>query len=470
MDIDQIFLETINAHKMIKTGNRVIVAVSGGPDSMCLLHLLHTHRDMLDINLCVAHLDHMFRGEESHQDALFVEDFCRENGIQFIGECVNVPRYIEKTGLSPEDAARRVRYAFFEKVRSKYNAQKVALGHNRNDHEETVLMNIFRGTGLEGLVGIEPVRGNYIRPLIDVPRQSIEFYLDKHQIKYRIDRTNLTTDYFRNTLRLELIPLIQQKYCPNLGDSLRRLADIARQDFSYIYDAVETAWEDSVKFGQGVVIINIRKYSAMHVSIQRHIVRKAVHYLTGDVKDFEYRHTLNLADFIQNASSGSRIDLPKGILGQKDYETFKLTLKKAHKKISDYSYILPMTGSLMIMETGMEIQTRVKNRHKYKLIKSNPLIAQLDCDKIKGNLIVRNRRPGDRFVPLGSKYFKKLQDFFTDCKVPKMQRDMLPIIEDSEKIVWIGGLRIDDRCKITENTRNVLLLKLEKVNREELDC
>lgn len=470
MDIQQIFLETINTHNMIKRGNRVIVAVSGGPDSMCLLHLLYTHRDKLGINLCVAHLDHMFRGEDSYQDALFVEAFCRKNGIPFIGECVNVPEYIEKTGLSPEDAARRVRYAFFEKARSKYNAQKVALGHNRNDHEETVLMNIFRGTGLDGLVGIEPVRGYYIRPLIDVPRQSIESYLDKHQIKYRIDRTNLTTDYFRNTLRLELIPLIKEKYCPNLSDSLRRLSDIARQDFSYICDAVEMAWENSVKCGQDVVTIDIKKYSAMHVSIQRHILRKAVHHLTGDVKDFEYRHTLNLADFIQNASSGSRVDLPKGLLGQKNYETFVLSLKKADKKISDYRYVLPMTGSLVIMETGMEIQTRVKNRHEYKLIKTNPLIAQLDCDKIKGNLIVRNRRPGDRFVPLGSNYFKKLQDLFTDCKVPKMQRDMLPIIEDSEKIVWVGGLRIDDRCKITENTRNVLILKLKKGNQEELGC
>lgn len=467
MDIQQKFYETINKHKMIHKGDKVIVAVSGGPDSMCLLHLFLTYREQLGIYLLVAHLDHMFRGEESQGDALFVQSFCARKGLTFISDRVNVPGFIEKTGLSPEDAARRIRYDFFERAVLNYNAQKVALGHNRNDNEETVLMNILRGAGLEGLVGINPVQGKYIRPIIDVPRDAIQNYLHKNNIKYRTDRTNFTTDYFRNKLRLELIPLIKEKYSPNLGGSLRRLSDIARYDLQYIEFAVERAWSDSVKVAKGVVSINITKFRKIHPSVRRHIIRKAIDYLTGDVKDFEYKHTISLIDFIFNAKSGNIIDLPKGVLGQKDYENFVLYLKRRNKDVCDYVYVLPLMGHLLIKETDVEIRSCIKPRDTYKLVKSNPLIAQLDCDKIKGTLTVRNRRPGDKFVPLGCMYYKKLQDFFIDNKVPKRQRKMIPIVEDSEKIVWVGGMRIDERCKITEKTKNVLLLEMKKMGQEE---
>ena len=151
----------------------------------------------------------------------------------FYGKRVNVPKYIDKTGLSPEDAARQIRYAFYNEVRDKIGAQKVALGHNRNDHEETVLMNILRGSGIEGLVGIEPVRDFFIRPLIRIPREDIEAYLKKHKISYRVDKTNLEPNYFRNKIRLELIPMIKQNYCSNLGNSIRRLSEIARCDLDF---------------------------------------------------------------------------------------------------------------------------------------------------------------------------------------------------------------------------------------------
>jgi tRNA(Ile)-lysidine synthase len=174
MDIKKQFLKTIKKYDMVQKGDRVIVGVSGGPDSVCLLHLFMTFRDELGITLYVAHLDHMFRGKESEEDARFVKALCKKWGIPFSGDKIDVPKYAKKSGLSPEDAARRVRYDFFKQLKEQIGAEKIATGHNRNDHEETILMNIFRGAGLDGLVGIDPVRDYFIRPLIEIPREAIE--------------------------------------------------------------------------------------------------------------------------------------------------------------------------------------------------------------------------------------------------------------------------------------------------------
>ena len=179
VELQKRFLNTINTYNMIQSGDKVIVGVSGGPDSVCLLHLLITFKKQLGIDVYVAHLDHMFRALESKEDTDFVKDLCKRWDVPFFSDRVNVPKFVKESGMSPEDAARRIRYRFFSRVKEKIGADKIATGHNQNDHEETILMNIFRGTGLDGLQGIEPVRDYYIRPLIEVPRDAIEEYLKK---------------------------------------------------------------------------------------------------------------------------------------------------------------------------------------------------------------------------------------------------------------------------------------------------
>lgn len=460
MDVKQKFLETIAKYHMIQKGDEIMAGVSGGPDSVCLLHLLRACREELGIKLSAAHLDHMFRGRESREDALFVETLCREWDVPLYREEVDVPEYIRRTGLSPEDAARRARYAFFERAREKTGANKVALGHNRNDHEETVLMNIMRGTGIEGLLGIEPVRDFYIRPLLEVSRREIEEYLKLESIDYRIDSTNLKADYFRNRLRLELIPLIEQKYVPHFGASLRRLSEIARCDLSFLEEQTSAAWRQAVTCSRGRIKVDLKKFLPMHDAIKRRLVRKAVEELAGDVKDFEFRHTAMLVDFIKNSTAGSVIDLPKNLQGEKQYDCFYISLKNFREN-GDYLYELFVPGRVEIKEAEVSIQAWVKPRRGLMIIRTNPLIAQLDYDKIKGNLIVRNRRPGDRFIPLGG-HLKKLQDFFTDEKVPKKERDKVPLVTAGGNIIWVGGMRIDDRFKITEDTGTVLILKMER--------
>ncbi|MDD4570729.1 MAG: tRNA lysidine(34) synthetase TilS, partial [Tepidanaerobacteraceae bacterium] len=425
MDIKKKFLKTIKKYNMVQKGDRIIIGVSGGPDSVCLLHLLMTFRNELEIFLYVAHLDHMFRGRDSEDDAYFMKVLCEKWNVPFFSDKINVPEYVQKSGLSPEDAARRVRYDFFKRVKDQTGAQKIATGHNRNDHEETILMNIFRGAGLDGLIGIDPVRNCYIRPLIDIPREAIEEYLKKEDIPFRIDATNLTPDYFRNSLRLELIPIIREKYCPHLGESLRRLAEIARRDLSFMEEAMERAEVSVIRNESEKVIIDIKKFSEQHEAIKYRLVRLAVGKLAGNVKDFETRHAKLLVEFIEKVSPGSRIDLPKNLQGVKEYDYFILS-KASLDEIPDYSYILSVPGEIAINETGVNIKSYIKTRNKQIITKTDPTIAYLDYDKIYSDLIIRNRRPGDRFKPLGGIGFKKLKNFFIDEKIPRRKRNYVP--------------------------------------------
>jgi len=456
MNIEKQFLKTIKKYNMVKKGDKIIVGVSGGPDSVCLLHLFNKFRNELGVFLYVAHLDHMFRGKESEEDARFVETLCYNWNIPFFSDKVDVPSYAKKSGLSPEDAARRARYDFFQRVKEQIKAQKIATGHNQNDHEETILMNILRGSGLDGLVGIDAVRGTYIRPLIEIPRNEIEKYLKQEDIPFKIDATNLTTDYFRNSLRLELIPLIRGKYCPHLGQSLRRLSEIVRRDVAFMEEATEKAGFYVIRRESGKVIINVKRFSKQHEAIKYRLVRRAVERLSGNVKDFELKHSKLLVDFIEKASPGSMIDLPKNLQGIKEYDDVTLS-KVISDEIPDYYYVLKVPGETTIKETGINIKAYIKPNDEIKITPDTD-IAYLDYDKIESNLIIRNRLPGDRFKPLGGMGFKKLKDFFIDEKVPRMKRNKTPIVEADGKIVWVGGMRIDDRFKVTDETKTVLVL------------
>ena len=348
-------------------------------------------------------------------------------------------------------------------MKEQIGAEKIATGHNRNDHEETILMNILRGTGLDGLIGIDPIRDYYIRPLIEISREAIEKYLSEENIPVRIDATNLTSDYFRNSLRLELIPLIRKKYCPHIGQSLRRLAEIAKRDLSFMEEATEKAGAHVIRNESEKVIIDIKRFSEQHEAIKYRLVRLAVEKLAGNVKDFEIRHANLLVDFIEQASPGSRIDLPKNLQGVKEYEHCILS-KGNFNESPDYSYTLSVPGYITIEETGISIKAYIQPRSSEQtIIKTDPRTSYLDYDKINSDLVIRNRQPGDRFKPLGGVGFKKLKDFFIDEKVPRRKRNHVPIVAAGGRIIWVGGMRIDDRFKVTEETKRILVLIVESI-------
>lgn len=464
MDIVEVFKNTVLKYRMIKNGDRVLVGVSGGPDSVCLLHLLLRFKEEFGIDLAIAHLNHSFRGREADEDEAFVKELAKRWGVPCYAQKIDVPAYIRETGLSPEDAARRVRYAFFERIREKIKASRIALAHNSNDREETILMNIFRGSGIEGLVGIEPVRDHYIRPLIEVERDAIEEYLKKEGIPFRIDSTNLQTIYFRNKIRLELLPLIKRDYCPHLSTSLKRLSEIASLDASLLEELSREAYGSTAKRMPGGVIINLEKYEKLHDAIKLRVVRKAVEEILGNLQDFEYRHAKMLVEFIKEKPTGSRLNLPRGLVGEKSYEYFYIH-GKAPPEAKSFYYELPVPGEVEIPEAGVIICARVFEAKDGFSFEKNPYFAYLDYDRIKDPLAVRNRRPGDRFIPFGSGFSKKLQDFFVDNKIPVRERDRVPLVVSGDQIVWVCGMRIDERFKVTESTKKVLVLEMKIKNK-----
>ena len=233
-------LSTINKYKLIENGDKIVLGLSGGPDSVCLLHILYRLKEKLDIEVYAAHLNHQIRGIEAQKDALYITQLCENLGVTSFVKSIDVPKYCKENGLSVEEGARKLRYEMFEEIKQKTKSNKIAIGHNLNDQAETILMRIMRGTGLQGLRGIEYIRdNNIIRPILDIDRKDIEAYCEEYELNPRIDHTNLETIYTRNKIRLELIPYMKDNFNPNVIESIVRMSNSLKTDSDYIQEESE---------------------------------------------------------------------------------------------------------------------------------------------------------------------------------------------------------------------------------------
>ena len=294
-------LETINKYKMIENGDSVIVAVSGGPDSISLLYTLIRLREKLNIKLTVAHVNHMLR-DVADSETRYVEHFCECNYVDCFVKRVDVKKLAEEQKIGTEEAGRNVRYDFFEEVFEKIHANKIAIAHNKNDNAETVLMNIMRGTGLSGIKGIEPVRNNkIIRPLIEMDRDSIDKYCSDKSLFPKFDETNLDNSYTRNKVRNLLIPYIKNEFNPNFIDGINRLAELATQEDSYIESVVEKEF-DNILISENSQELNLdlQKFNELHDFIKSKIIFKCINELFGTTKGIEKIHIEDVIKLCRN--------------------------------------------------------------------------------------------------------------------------------------------------------------------------
>jgi tRNA(Ile)-lysidine synthase len=455
-------LNTVKEHQLIKPGDKIVVAVSGGPDSVTLLHILHRLQSELDIELFGAHLNHNIRGIEAQMDAQYVFNLCEDLNIICFIKSVEVEAYAAKNQLTSEQAGRILRYEFFDEVLNKVGANKIAIGHNKNDQGETVLMRILRGAGMQGLTAIQYQRDAIIRPLLDVNRDEIEKYCNNHSLAPRIDHTNLTSVYHRNKIRRELIPYLEENYNPAVLDSLVKTASILKEDYDYLEKEGEGMYKNLVNFEKkDQVSFFIPALEKLHPALIARILRRAGEELLGKGELLSYQQVQNLLGLLEKKQTGKIIHLPMDLEAAISYE--KIIFYKGTKEeiepfkenliVNDTTYVHSLKASFELKVISKEDVTKV-SRDKFE--------KHFDFDKFQEAIFVRNRREGDRFWPLGLSGKKKLKDFFIDCKVERQERDLVPLICDGKEIVWVVGYRISEKYKITDQTEQVLSIKLLK--------
>lgn len=446
---------TLAKYQMLKTGDRIVVGVSGGPDSVALLHALLTLRSNYQLSLFVVHLDHQLRGKEAQEDSRFVAELAKRWSLPFFLQQADVQGWAREKKLSIETAAREIRYQLYEEVADKVGAARIALGHNADDQAETILMRLLRGAGEEGLAGIPPVRGKIIRPLWEITRGEIEAYCQEQQLAFRLDSTNLESIYLRNKIRLKLLPFLEREYNSNIRHTLLRLGQMAREDSSYWQQEIYQTLKKVVKEEDDhSLILDWSQLLTYHPALQKRVLREVIKKIQGNLLNVSFTHLEDCWQFFFHSAQGKKI-LPSGVILEKSYN--QLIIKR--KEPVDYAYPLQIPGVTRIPEAGLEIKSQLigSGERISKEEMRSPWRIYLTYDPDQGPLLVRNRRPGDVFRPWGLKGSKKLKEFFIDAKIPRFQRERVPLLAQNQQILWIIGERLGE----DEKKKPTLLLEAE---------
>jgi tRNA(Ile)-lysidine synthase len=451
---------TIAQFRMLSTGDRVVVAVSGGPDSVCLLGVLRDLAPEYHLVLHVAHLDHMVRGEESASEARFVEQLAKDLGMPSTIERIDVPRYCAERGLSTQAGARQVRYDFLDRVARGIAADRIAFGHTANDQAETLLMRLIRGSGISGLAGIPPKRERIIRPLIETTREQVLAYLKVNALDFVTDPSNRKPLYTRNRVRSEVIPVLE-RFNPRIVETLASTAARFRDEDATTDSRLHLILPTIMKREEHTVRIDQEAFLELPVSDRRRAVRTAVSSLCGNGSVLSRVRTEEAMEFLTTAQTGKSLDLSCGLVLTREYDAFLLSPRTDPK---EFCIPLPVPGSSRIPALGIEVTTAVRDGMQNGAETGNyQWQAVFDYDKMCLPLYVRSRRPGDSLQPAGMEgKHKKLQDLFVDEKVPRSLRDRVPLLATERDILWVVGIRTDGRILPGIGTKKFLVVTITR--------
>ena len=475
---------TLAHHAMCARGDHLLVALSGGADSMALLHILHTLAPELGITLSVAHLNHGIRGDEALRDQEFSRNAAQALSLDFYTLDVDVPALAQEEKIGTEEAARQARYAFLHGVAETCGATRIAVGHHKGDIAELLLLNLLRGSGLKGLGGMDPVTpSGIIRPLMALSRTEISAGLKAMGISHITDTTNNDTTYTRNRVRHRLIPLMIQEFNPSVVETLARTADLLRDEEAWLETITRDHYEDVLLAHNGDhLILSTPKLTALHPAARKRLLRHAVRVLLGSTRTLTSAHVLSLEQLASKGKSGQSVDLSRGLRGVLTAEGIHLVVENKNLRttrpailteVLPFSYIIETIASkspftLPIIETGDNLQFRWVSAPAAPLESPrNAFRIFVGADAIAFPLTIRNNRPGDRFRPAGGRGTRKIGRFLGDCHVPACERPRIPLVISHGTIIWVAGHRLDASVTPPEPGTPALEIVFQKCKKGE---
>jgi tRNA(Ile)-lysidine synthase len=466
-DLFESFRTALARDGMWTPGTAVLVAVSGGADSTCLLDLFHRLREESPFDLAVAHLNHSLRGEESDRDEEFVRSLAGRLGLPFHVRRLP-PGSLRSSEEGLEASARRVRYAFLAEIARGTGARRVALGHTRDDQAETFLLRLVRGSGSRGLAGIYPVvEGLFIRPLLRVDRSDVEAHLRKRGLPWRVDSTNADPARTRNRIRARLLPLIREELNPEIVRALDRTATILREEEAYLDEATRHVARRLLRRQSPGAMLSIPALRVLHPALRRRLLRLAMDEARGRegapaAPSPGFDSVEALEDLVREGRHGAAITLGPGLEARVLYSDLAL-LDTLSARALEGEIPLPVPGEAALPGLGLRLRAREVEASGIgdPRDRAGSERALLDADALPGPLVVRSRLPGDAFRPLGSSGEAKLKSYLIDRKVPRPARERVPLVVSGSRIAWVVGFQIDDRYKVTPATRRILVLSKE---------
>lgn len=454
----------IDEHYMLLTGDRVLVAVSGGADSTAMLHILCALRRKYGIELHVAHLNHNLRGDESAADAVFVEQEAKRIGIPVTVHTL-AEGELKKKGRAKQDLAREVRYDFLRRAAKEAGCSRIATGHTADDVAENVLMALIRGGGTKSLGGIPPVRENIIRPLLGLERGEVLEFLEASGSSFREDSSNLRADYLRNRVRLELLPFLKERFNPSIIATMGRTAEVVRDDAALLEEEVENRLFSVIEEDDGGVAIPLEALSPLRPAARRRLVRHAWQRVmaAGDEHSLlSAGHVASILSLCSTGKSGDSLCMPGGVTVQKGYEALHVRRDaKVREALQDKGPWFLAEGVTTIPALDIEVRLERTGRRDASNNALSVWTAAFDSGKLSDRICIRTRRPGDWFCPAGmGSARKKLQDFMVDAKVPRTLRDRVPLVCCGPDIIWVAGYRQDERFVPSSDTASFVTVTI----------
>lgn len=465
----------VKLNNMMEKRDGIVVGVSGGADSTCLLYILSEVSKEYEAKLVVVHVNHGIRGKEAERDEHFVAELCKKLELEYHCFHIDVRKLAKEESLSEEEAGRKVRYQAFLEVCHTAQCSKIAIAHNTNDNAETILFQMFRGTGIKGLCGIDPVSQRetsegiitVIRPLLCLSRQEIEDYMQQHELSFQTDSTNLCNDYSRNKIRNQVLTYVTKEINQNAIMHISGVAAQLKEIEQFVEKSVRECYTALVDEREHIIMISVGKLKREDIVIQKWIIRRILENLAGSLKDLEAKHVEQVMS-LYTKQVGKQIHLPYGMVIQRGYNEIKFYSDKASAvtvaaiqgQMQPVEIKIP--GRLYLPQNRKFLEASVVPYKKNEPIPKNSCVKWFDYDKIENAVLVRNRKEGDYIQINSSGGNKKLKDYFIDQKVPREERAMHLLIADGNHIMWIlgEGDRISEKYKVEDNTNRILLIKL----------